>query len=123
MKGELKQFNIENVSINSGAYPTKMNNGAKTVITADKQDITDAYGQRAQQEMQAFGTAIEEQMVRNNPQHMADAILKIMQMKDGTRPLRYPLDAIAEGTDHEFINGTKLLISAWAKKYSVTIHD
>jgi hypothetical protein len=39
-------------------------------------------------------------------------------MKDGTRPLRYPLDAIAQGTDVEFINARAEIKKRWLAKYS-----
>jgi hypothetical protein len=42
-----------------------------------------------------FGKIAEYKM---NPQTIADGVLALVSMTDGTRPLRYPLDAVAEGT-------------------------
>jgi NAD(P)-dependent dehydrogenase (short-subunit alcohol dehydrogenase family) len=34
------------------------------------------------------------------------------------RPLRYPLDAVAEGTDVEFINARAAIKARWLEKYT-----
>jgi hypothetical protein len=36
----------------------------------------------------------------------------------GTRPLRYPLDAIAQGTDIEFIEARARIKEKWLAKYT-----
>jgi hypothetical protein len=53
-----------------------------------------------------------------NPQTIADGILALVNMKEGTRPLRYPLDAIAQGTDVEFIEARAEIKKRWLEKYS-----
>ena len=53
-----------------------------------------------------------------NPQTIADGILELVNMQNGTRPLRFPLDAIAQGTDVEFINARAEHKAKWAAKYS-----
>jgi hypothetical protein len=53
-----------------------------------------------------------------NPQTIADGILKLVNMPDGTRPLRFPLDAIAEGTDQEFIDARAAIKAKWLAKYT-----
>jgi hypothetical protein len=62
-----------------------------------------------------FGKMAEFNM---DPQVIADGVLKLINMEEGTRPLRYPLDAIAEGTDIEFINKRAELKAKWVAKYS-----
>jgi len=39
-------------------------------------------------------------------------------MKKGTRHLRYPLDAVAEGTDSEFIEARAAIKKKWLAKYN-----
>jgi hypothetical protein len=39
-------------------------------------------------------------------------------MEKGTRPLRFPLDAIAQGTDKEFINARANIKAKWLSKYT-----
>jgi hypothetical protein len=53
-----------------------------------------------------------------NPQTIADGILELIQMKEGSRPLRFPLDAVAQGTDLEFINARAELKAKWLAKYN-----
>jgi hypothetical protein len=54
-----------------------------------------------------------------NPQAIADGVLALVNMKEGTRPLRFPIDAIAEGTDLEFINARAEIKARWLAKYAV----
>jgi len=116
---ELAQFGIENVSIQPGVYPTEMNNGAKTGISSDKPAITSEYEPVASKMLEALGAGPMGKMVQFNmdPQIIADGVKKLIEMKAGTRPLRYPLDAIAEGTDIEFINAREEIRARWLKKY------
>jgi len=106
LQDELAEYNIENVTIQPGVYPTEMTNGSKAGVHSDKPEITAAYGDAATEKFNAIGTALFGKMAQYNmdPQTIADGILKLVNMQDGTRPLRFPLDAIAEGTDQEFID-------------------
>ena len=120
LQDELKQFNIENVSIQPGVYPTEMNTGQKAGINADKQDIANLYDPVATAQFNAIGAALFGKMkeFNMNPQTIADGILQLIQMKQGSRPLRFPLDAVAQGTDLEFINARADLKAKWLAKYS-----
>ena len=117
---ELKQFNIENVSIQSGVYPTEMNTGEKAGVNASKPEIAKAYDPLATEQFNALGAGLFGKMkeFNMNPQTIADGILALIQMKAGSRPLRYPLDAIAQGTDLEFINARAEIKARWLTKYS-----
>ncbi|WP_159473415.1 SDR family oxidoreductase [Dyadobacter sp. 3J3] len=120
MQEELRDYGIENVSIQPGVYPTEMNNGSKSGINADKQEIIEEYGDAAAQKFNALGAGLFGKMSAfdMNPQVIADGVLKLVNMEKGTRPLRMPLDAIAEGTDIEFINARAEIKSRWLEKYS-----
>jgi NAD(P)-dependent dehydrogenase (short-subunit alcohol dehydrogenase family) len=120
LQDELSDYGIENVSIQPGVYPTEMNNGSKAGIYADKAEIAEAYGDAAQQKFNALGGALFGKMAqfKMDPQTIADGVLKLVEMEKGSRPLRYPLDAIAEGTDIEFVNTRAALKAKWAAKYS-----
>jgi NAD(P)-dependent dehydrogenase (short-subunit alcohol dehydrogenase family) len=117
---ELMQFGIENVSIQPGVYPTEMTSGVKTGILSDKPEITGAYEPIATEMFSALGAGLFGKMKEYNmdPQVIADGVLALINMKEGTRPLRYPLDAIAEGTDIEFINKRAEIKSRWLAKYN-----
>lgn len=120
LQDELAAFGIENVSIQPGVYPTEMNTGQKPGINADKNDITEAYGDDATQKFNAIGSALFGKMQQFNmdPQVIADGIMELIEMPAGTRPLRKPLDAIAQGTDIEFIEARAAIKAKWLGKYS-----
>ncbi|MBD0254115.1 MAG: SDR family oxidoreductase [Cytophagales bacterium] len=120
LQDELAQFGIENVSIQPGVYPTEMNDGSKAGVDADKPNIAREYDPIASQMAQAVSAGLfgKMQQFDMNPQTIADGILALVQMQDGTRPLRYPLDAIAQGTDAEFINARAEIKARWLKNYS-----
>lgn len=120
LQTELAQFNIENVTIQPGVYPTEMNNGSKQGIGADKPDVAVAYDPIATDMFNAIGTGLFGKMQEfgMNPQTIADGILELVSMQEGTRPLRFPLDAIAQGTDIEFINARAEIKEKWLAKYN-----
>lgn len=120
LQDELTEFGIENVSIQPGVYPTEMNTGQKPGVNADKADVTEAYGDAATQKFNAIGTALFGKMQQFNmdPQVIANGILELIEMPAGTRPLRKPLDAIAQGTDIEFVETRAAIKAKWLAKYS-----
>lgn len=120
LQDELSEYGIENVSIQPGVYPTEMNNGSKAGINADKQEIVDEYGSGATNKFNALGAALFGKMAQfdMNPQTIADGILELVNMKKGERPLRFPLDAIAQGTDKEFIEARASIKAKWLAAYS-----
>ncbi|HTI93728.1 MAG TPA: SDR family oxidoreductase [Puia sp.] len=121
LQDELAQFGIENVTIQSGVYPTEMNNGSKAGINADKPDIAKEYDPIATRLFNAIGAGLFGKMAefKMDPQTIADGVVALINMKNGSRPLRYPLDAIAQGTDMEFINARAEIKTRWLAKYSI----
>ncbi|MCG2615235.1 SDR family NAD(P)-dependent oxidoreductase [Terrimonas sp. NA20] len=117
---ELAQFGIENVSIQPGVYPTEMTNGSKAGLNANREEVVAAYGDTATQQFNALGAALFGKMAQfeMNPQTIADGILELVEMKKGTRPLRFPLDAIAQGTDKEFIESRAAIKTKWLAAYT-----
>jgi len=120
LQDELSEYGIENVSIQPGVYPTEMNTGVKTGFNADKSEIVTAYGDAATEKFNAIGAALFGKMAefKMDPQTIADGILELVKMEKGTRPLRFPLDAIAQGTDKEFIQARADIKAKWLGKYA-----
>ncbi|MDB5115708.1 MAG: short-chain dehydrogenase [Mucilaginibacter sp.] len=120
LQDELSEYGIENVSIQPGVYPTEMNTGVKTGFNADKPEIIAAYGDAATEKFNAIGGALFGKMAefKMDPQTIADGILELVNMEKGSRPLRFPLDAIAQGTDKEFIQARADIKAKWLGKYS-----
>jgi len=119
MQDELSEYGIENVSIQPGVYPTEMNTGAKAGLHADKAAIVAEYGEAATNKFNAIGAGLFGKMAefKMDPQTVANGVLALVNMKKGTRPLRYPLDAIAQGTDVEFIEARAEIKKKWLAKY------
>jgi NAD(P)-dependent dehydrogenase (short-subunit alcohol dehydrogenase family) len=117
---ELRDYGIDSVSIQPGVYPTEMNNGAKNGVNADKADILTEYGDAAAKKAAALGAGLFGKMAefKMDPQVIADGILELIRMKPGARPLRLPLDAIAQGTDKEFIEARAAIKAKWVQKYT-----
>jgi NAD(P)-dependent dehydrogenase (short-subunit alcohol dehydrogenase family) len=117
---ELRDFGIENVSIPCGVYPTGM--AEKGGFNADKPEIIAEYGD-FDQRMDSLSRSLFGKMetFKMDPQTIADGIKKLIDMQKGSRPLRYPLDAIAEGTDEEFISAKGKIKRKWAAKYGFDI--
>lgn len=117
---ELADFGIENVSIQPGVYPTEMNTGVKAGINADKPEIVAEYGDAATEKFNAIGGALFGKMAEfnMNPQTIADGVLELVNMPKGSRPLRMPLDAIAKGTDKEFIQARAETKAKWVAAYT-----
>jgi len=120
LQDELAAYNIENVSIQPGVYPTEMNNGSKAGVHADKANVIAEYGEEATDKFNALGTALfgKMQQFDMNPQTIADGVLELVNMKKGERPLRFPLDAIAQGTDQEFIDARAAIKAKWLAAYT-----
>lgn len=120
LQAELAQFNIESVTIQPGVYPTEMNNGSKAGFGADKIEVAKEYDPVANEMFNAIGAGMFGKMAEfnMNPQTIADGILQLVTMQNGTRPLRFPLDAIAQGTDIEFINARAEIKTKWLAKYN-----
>jgi NAD(P)-dependent dehydrogenase (short-subunit alcohol dehydrogenase family) len=120
MQDELSEYGIENVSIQPGVYPTEMNNGSKAGVSADKADIAAEYGDSFTQKFSAMGAALFSKMdtFKMDPQTIADGILQLINMRKGSRPLRFPLDAVAQGTDQEFIDARAAIKAKWLAKYN-----
>lgn len=119
LQDELRQFGIDNVSIQPGVYPTEMNNGSKAGIGADRAEIAQAYEPVASEIFNGLGAKMFGKMAEfdMNPQVIADGILELVNMKNGERPLRFPLDAIAQGTDLEFVQARAEIKTRWQEKY------
>ncbi|UBM59579.1 SDR family oxidoreductase [Marinilongibacter aquaticus] len=119
IQDELKPFNIENVTIQPGPYPTEMNTGAKIGVNSDKPEISQTYEPFASEMFNTMlgGMVKKMEEFQMNPQIVANGILELINMADGSRPLRFPLDAIAQGTDKEFIKARAAIKAKWLANY------
>lgn len=96
-----------------------MNTGAKAGIHGNKPEIAQQYDPLASEQFNALGQGLFGKMAafEMNPQTIADGILRLIEMPAGQRPLRFPLDAIAQGTDLEFIKARADIKAKWVAAY------
>jgi hypothetical protein len=69
--------------------------------------------------MNAMGGKFEAVMTKYqpNPQAVADAALALVNMEKGKRPLRTPVDPIAQGVDLEYDQATTEIRNRWNQQY------
>jgi NAD(P)-dependent dehydrogenase (short-subunit alcohol dehydrogenase family) len=116
LSGELSPFGIENVSIQCGAYPTEI--GSKAGVNADENAVIESYGVEKPSLQTLFGKVLAKAKEFNmDPQVIADGILDLIQMEKGTRPQKYPLDAVAQGADHEYIQSREAIKGKWRQNH------
>lgn len=115
--GELIGQGIETVLIEPGAFLTEMY--SKAGINADREEVLSSYGQQTTQMMQAVGDLFNAAIAKHqpNPQAVADAALALIEMEKGKRPLRTPVDVIADGIDVEYDKATTEIKTRWVGKY------
>jgi NAD(P)-dependent dehydrogenase (short-subunit alcohol dehydrogenase family) len=121
IRTEVKRFNIENISIQCGPYPTGIN--LKTGFNADKRNIIDEYGSVTHDAIQRFGGKLYEKInhYQMNPQAIADGLLKLVKMPAGKRPFQLPIDAIAEGTDQILIDTRNKALASYIDNYGFEV--
>lgn len=110
---EVKPFGIENVTIQCGAYPTDIM--AKSAAYAMDATITKAYTDEVDPQTEKTLALMVAKMkeFNMNPQNVADGVLKLVEMEKGTRPQQFPLDAVAQGADQEFIDQRNAIKLKW----------
>lgn len=91
-------------------------------FNANKPEIISEY-KDFDQRMGGLATSLFGKMeeFKMDPQTIANGIKRLVDMEKGSRPLRYPLDAIAQGTDEEFISVKAKIKRKWAAKYGFDI--
>lgn len=94
---ELKGLGIDSVIVQPGGYPTGFTNN----ILAPSRDLSSEYGafpQKMGEAMQEFMESLKAPGAPN-PQEVADAVLHLIAMPHGSRPLRTPVGATVEGVN------------------------
>lgn len=114
---ELIGQGIETILVEPGLFMTGLY--SKPGIHADREDVQKAYGEDTVMMMAGFGEKLgmAMQSYQPDPQVIADTVLKLINMEKGTRPLRTPVDLIADGIDKEFNEVTKALKAKWMRRY------
>jgi len=114
---ELIGHGVESVLIEPGAFATEI--WGKSGIGADLQEVAEAYGEETsvmqQNFMNAFGHILQQK--QPDPQLIADAALKLALTAKGERPLRTPVDPLANGADVAYNEATIAAAQKWMGEY------
>ena len=115
--GELVGKGIETVLLEPGAFQTEI--WSKAGVHADLAEIVEAYGEETVALNEAMGSAFATVFEKHqpNPQAVADAALKLVNMEKGTRPLRTTVDPVGNGLDIEYNNATAEITARWLAEY------
>jgi short-subunit dehydrogenase len=116
VRHEVKDYAIDTVSIFPGPFLTEI--GCKTGFGADKKDILDAYGPDVQKSFEQFGGIMYGKMTeyKSHPQMVADGVLKLISMKNGTRPYRAAINPISGEIEKEYADFKLPVKTIWLKK-------
>jgi NAD(P)-dependent dehydrogenase (short-subunit alcohol dehydrogenase family) len=103
IRHEIKGYGIETASVLPGPFPTEI--GGKNGFGPDKQNIIEGYGEDAQKAFEGFGAAMGAKMeeYKTDAQEVADAVLKLVKMENGTRPYQTAVNRIGEGVEQKFV--------------------
>lgn len=106
LRYELAALGIDSVIVQPGAFPTEI---FQKIYQPEFSSVTQEYGPAAvhlQNFSNTFSTMMSAEDLPNEPQHVADAILNLVNTPTGTRPLRVTVDKIMVGLA-ESINETQ----------------
>lgn len=102
LRYEVQNQGIETVTLQPGAFPTGIND--KTNHGSDRPEITEAYGSEASDKIQKFGGIMYGKMdeYKMDPQEIADAITKLVEMESGTRPFYTTVNRVTDNLEQEY---------------------
>jgi NAD(P)-dependent dehydrogenase (short-subunit alcohol dehydrogenase family) len=114
---ELIGHGIESVILEPGAFETEI--WLKAGVHADKAEIIESYGEETASISKAISASFKKIISDFNPdpQAIADAALKLVEMEKGKRPLRTPVDLMANGIDFEYNEATTEIKGRWLSQY------
>ena len=116
---ELIGQGVESVLLEPGGFMTDII--SKVHVNGDRAGIQESYGSHVaeiqQRIFKAFSKIFTE--AAPDPQLVADAALKLVNMEKGTRPLRTPLDINSKGVDIEYNNTTEKIKERWIQAYGL----
>lgn len=102
LRYEVQQHGIEMVTLQPGAFPTGISD--KPENGADLPEITEAYGSEALEKIQKFGAIMYEKIdkYKMDPQEIADAITRLVEMEAGTRPFHNTVNRVTDNLEQEY---------------------
>ncbi len=108
---ELKPLGIDVAIVQPGAFPTEL---FQKFYNPGNADVIAEYGKSAElynSSSQTIMTMMADPNIPNKPEQVAEAIVKLVEMPNGTRPLRTVVDKMMGGVT-EIINETAKQVQA-----------
>lgn len=116
LRYEVQQQGIETVTLQPGAFPTGISD--KPENGADRPEITAAYGSDALEKIQQFGHIMYRKIdeYKMDPQEIADAVTKLVEMESGTRPFYTTVNRVTDNLEQEYANKKIPYNQEWLKR-------
>lgn len=116
LRYEVQNHGIEMVTLQPGAFPTGISD--KPENGADLPEITEAYGSEALEKIQKFGGIMYKKIeeYKMDPQEIADAITKLVEMESGTRPFYTAVNRVTDNLEQEYADKKTPYNQEWIKR-------
>jgi NAD(P)-dependent dehydrogenase (short-subunit alcohol dehydrogenase family) len=116
LRYEVQNNGIETVTLQPGAFPTGISE--KPENGADRPEIAAAYGSEVSEKIQKFGGIMYQKMdeYKMDPQEIADAITKLVEMAPGTRPFYTTVNRVTDNLEQEYADKKTPYNHEWLKR-------
>lgn len=102
LRYEIQDQGIETITLQPGAFPTGISD--KPEYGSDLPEITEAYGSEVLEKIQKFGGIMYDKIdeYKMDPQEIADAIARLVEMAPGTRPFYTTVNRVTDNLEQEY---------------------
>jgi NAD(P)-dependent dehydrogenase (short-subunit alcohol dehydrogenase family) len=116
LRYELQNFGIEAITLQPGAFRTGISE--KPENGADRPEIAEAYGKEALDKIQRFGEIMFRKIdeYKMDPQEIADALAKLIDMEAGTRPFYTTVNRVTGNFEQEYADKKTPYNREWIKR-------
>jgi short-subunit dehydrogenase len=117
IRDEVKGYGIETVSVLPGPFPTEI--GAKAAsFGPDRPEVLAAYGPAMQTALEQFGGIMEGKITEYgmDAQEVADAVARLIEMKDGTRPFQTTVNRMTADLEQEYADSKLPFKAIWMER-------
>jgi NAD(P)-dependent dehydrogenase (short-subunit alcohol dehydrogenase family) len=117
IRDEVKGYGIEIVSVLPGPFSTEI--GAKAAsFGPDRPEVLAAYGPAMQTALEQFGSIMDGKITEYgmDAQEVADAVVRLIEMKDGTRPFQTTVNRMTADLEQEYADSKLPFKALWMKR-------
>jgi NAD(P)-dependent dehydrogenase (short-subunit alcohol dehydrogenase family) len=116
LRYELQNFGIETVTLQPGPFPTGI--AEKPEHGTDRPAVAEAYGKEASEKIQKFGGIMFQKMeeYKMDAQEVADALVKLIETRDGARPFYTTVNRVTDNYEQEYIDKKTPYNQEWMRR-------